>query len=567
MKRNFIGTITVLLCFTIAAVMTNCRKADIKESTTDQVNILQYIQVDTAKQFSDVLKLAQKANFTSFLNAYGTYTFFLPTNTAVDAYLKSINKTIDQLSEAEAGDFLKLHMLSDIVLTSSFTDGKLPSITMLGQYLITGVANQDGVSGYVVNRQASITAPNIVLGNGVVHIINHVLQPATKTVAETLEADPDYSIFTQALNETGYLDKLRVKLNADGSPKWFTLLAESNKILLDSANIGSYAALRAKYKTKPDVTDPTDSLNIYVAYHILPDIKYLADIVMAGSHNTSAPLQVITDKVVNQVVLLNDDEFNGVHERGIAINAAKSDISATNGVMHSMNGHLVVKNRSPFAVYWDVAMIPELMRLSGFYLKNEYLIPWDTTATGLKDVKWETGCLRYQPGKAGYLGDYLQFGMGGNGDKCKGGSWIEFTTPLLVQGRYKVWICYRQEASGGNKNVACQVKFDSIPMTSALVQFHQKSSIGTIDLPTESSNEALGWKQYMNVGTAGGGSVGRMVGIADVKFTGRHKIRLEVASGSNGNCDLDMIHFIPIGMPQIYPKFNKDGTTQNVAPY
>ena len=567
MKKRFVFMIPVLLCFTIAAVMTNCRKLDIKESTTDQVNILQYIQTDTAAQFSNVVKLVEKANFNSFLNAYGTYTFFLPTNAAVDEYLKNINKSIAQLTETEAADFLKLHLLSDIVLTSSFTDGKLPSITMLGQYLVTGVANQDGVSGYIVNRQASITTPNIVLGNGVVHIINHVLQPATKTVAETLEADANYSIFTQALKETGYYDKLKVLLNDDQSRKWFTLLAESNKILLDSANISSYAALKARYNNTSNAKDPADSLNIFVAYHILPDIKYLADIVMAGSHATSAPLQVITDKVVNQVVLINDDEFNGVHERGIAVNAAKSDISATNGVIHSLNGHLRVKQRSPFAVYWDVAMIPELMRLTGFYLKNEYLIPWDTTASGLKDIKWEKGCLRYQTGKAGFLGDYLQFGMGANGDKCQGGSWIEFTTPLLVQGRYKVWVCYRQEASGGNKNVACQVKFDSIPLTSALVQFHQKSSTATVDLATESSQEALGWKQYMNAGTAGGGSVGRMVGIADVKFTGRHKIRLEVASGSNGNCDLDMIHFIPLGMNQIYPKFNKDGTTQNVAPY
>lgn len=566
MKKVIQNIVPVFLCLSAMLAATSCTKNQIKETTTTQVNIMEYLQTDSAKQFSDVVKLIDKAGFSSFLSAYGTYTFFVPTNTALDAWLKTKNKTIDLLSTEEAAEFLKLHLLSDVVVTSSFTDGKLPSITMFGQYLVTGVANVDGVSGYVVNRQATITQQNLTLGNGVIHVINHVLTPATKTVAQTVETSPDnYSIFTQALKETGYYAKLNTAVAAE-NPRWYTVLAESNAVLA-AAGFNSYADLKARYGNTPNPTNPEDSLNIFVAYHILPDIKYLADIVMASSHNTSAPLQVITNKVVNQTILINDDNFNGVHEPGVAVIAAKSDVSATNGVMHSLAAHLPVKLRNPFPVYWDVCMQPELMRLSSFYQKAEYLVPWDTTATGFKDIKWEKGCLRYQVGKAGYMGDYFQFGMGAKGDKCEGGAWIEFTTPLLVKGRYKVWICYRQEASGGLKNVACQAKFDSIPLTSALVQFHQKNNSSTVDQPTESSNEALGLKQYMDKGTAGGASVGRMVGIADVKFTGRHKIRLEVASGSNGNCNLDMIHFIPLGTPQVYPKFNKDGSTTDKAPY
>jgi len=103
---------------------------------------------------------------------------------------------------------VKLHLIQDTINTSSFTDGKLPQVTMLGQYLVTGVSNQSGVSSYTVNRQALVLQPNISLSNGIVHSIDHVLKAATKTVAQTIETNPEFSIFTQALKETGYYDSL-----------------------------------------------------------------------------------------------------------------------------------------------------------------------------------------------------------------------------------------------------------------------------------------------------------------------------------------------------------------------
>jgi uncharacterized surface protein with fasciclin (FAS1) repeats len=457
-----------------------------------------------------------------------------------------------------------------VVTTSDFNDGKLSTQTLYGQFLITGVINREGAAFYQINRQALVTQPNILLGNGIIHVIDNVLEPSSLTIAKLIEQSPsDYSIFTEALKATGYYDTLNVTASADKTRKWFTLIATTNKTFVDSANIKSYADLYSRYCNTGNPKAATDSLHLYIAYHILNDIKYLADIVSASSHETYAPLEVITDKMVNKKVLINDDEYytiNGnVHEQGIELELSNSDVSASNGVLHRAIGNLAIKVRNPFPVYWDLcAQVPELTRLTSVYRKQTYLFDYgDSTNNTFKDIKWEKSCLKYRTGVKGYLGDYWQIGMGTSSSNtnslgtCSGNKWIEFTTPLLVKGKYKVWFCYYTQNSTVS---AVQGSFDSIPLTSGLIQFHQKiSSVAVVD---EASLEALGWKWWAGLSEKAGSTAGRMLGIIDVKNTGRHKIRFDLLSGQNGDCNFDMVHFIPLGMNQTSPRFNSNGTIE-----
>jgi len=561
-----LGVIAVL----IIALMGNCKKATLREATSTDPNILEYLQKDSLQRFTKLVSIIGKAGYNSAMNTYGTYTLFAPTDEAINAYLKLLNvSTIDQVPDTAWANMIKFHLLEEEVNTAQFTDGKLPSVTMFGQYLITGVSNEAGISSYVVNRQAKVVQANVALGNGIVQVVDHVLTPTASSLARLLELNTDYSIFTQALKETGYYDSLNVTINTDGSHRWYTLLAETNKALQDSG-ITTYAALRARYCNTGNPKNPNDSLHLYAAYHILPDIKYLADIVMASSHETLAPLEVITDKLVdNKKVLINDDEYSTitgiVHEPGVELDPVNSDQSATNGVLHRSLGHLHIKIRQPFPVYWDLcATQPELIRLSSVYRKKTFLFDFADGNT-FKDIKWEKSCLKYRTGVTGYLGDYWQMGLGtssSNTDNlgtCDGNSWIEFKTPLLVKGKYKVWFCYFAQNTN-TPYASVQASFDSIPLTSAIAQFQQK--ISTVDFAQEVAQEAIGWKCWCGTAKKAGSTAARMMGIVDVKVTGRHKIRFDLISGKNADCNFDMIHFIPIGMNQVRPRFNPDGTLE-----
>ncbi|MGO8055574.1 fasciclin domain-containing protein, partial [Rhizobium leguminosarum] len=124
-------------------------------------------------------------------------------------------------------------------------DGKLPVPTMHGQFLITGALNQGSATSFTVNRQALILQSNIRTGNGFIHVIDNVLQPAKLTIAKALEGDANYSIFVQAMKETGHFTLLNT-VDPDPNKRWKTVLAESNQALADSG-INSYAALKTKY--------------------------------------------------------------------------------------------------------------------------------------------------------------------------------------------------------------------------------------------------------------------------------------------------------------------------------
>lgn len=544
MNKQIQKLLLVLMGFMALTYYSSCKKTELVVTTTDDVNIMGYLKRN-ADKFSELIALSDKAGYSGFLNAYGAYTLFAPTNDAIKTYLQESGKTsVEQLSKTEAQDLLKLHLIEDTLTTSVFKDGKLPQVTMLGQYLVTGVTNRDGVSSYSINRQALVSQSNIIVGNGVIQVIDRVLKPATLTLAKMIEQNPEYSIFTQALKETRYFDSLDAN-TINGKKNWLTVLAETNQAYRDSG-IVDYAGLKARY--------PTDSsLRLYVAYHILKDAKYLADIISASSHPTLAPLEVISSKLEDTTVLINDIVFNGMHEKGIVLNRVASDHSATNGVLHSASGHLYIKVRQPVPVYWDVADFPEIRKLPAFFRKQSYNFEHGS----LKDFNWEKNSLTYAYTSASnfpvYWNDYLQIPLGlTNSARNK---WVEMRTPILVKGRYKVWICYRsQKASSRNPPFPTQVSFNGEPM-SRLMDFADGSPSGT-----DGELEALGWKRYST--TNASYMAGRLVGTIDVNSTDRHIIRFECISGNGQNQNnLDMIHFIPVQMDQVSKKFNRDGTT------
>lgn len=553
----------------------SCKKIEIVTTTTTDVNIYDYL-VKNGDQFSEFAKMIEKAGYNDFLNAYGAYTVFAPTNDGVKAFLQETGRaSIDAFTQTEIQNIVKLHLIQDTINTVSFTDGKLPQVTMLGQYLITGVTNINGVSSYTVNRQALILQPNISLANGIVHSINKVLKAATKTVAQTVEANPEYSIFTEALKATGYYDSLNIVNNPDTTRRFLTAIAETNKALADSG-ITSFAALKARYSNTGDPTRADDSLHLYAAYHILTDARYLADIVSTASLPTLAPLEVITPRLDGQTVLINDIVFNGKREVGVELDRAASDVTSSNGVVHSAKAHFAVKIRVPVRVDFDVADQPELRKLTSVFRRataataiagsngGGYVIPkgfladvtWGSNTNASSTISYNSMPFTNTTYYA-WWGDYLRIPMGNTSRNL----WIEFRTPLLVKGRYKVWICYyRRKASNNNPAFPNRVTFDGEPMQRTF-DFSEQKPVGT---PGEL--EALGYKQYTEAPLTNTApdiyNVARLVGTVDVKTTDRHNIRITFLANSSGQelNHLDIIQFIPVNDNQQRPVFGRDGS-------
>ncbi|HSC55281.1 MAG TPA: fasciclin domain-containing protein [Phnomibacter sp.] len=549
------GFILLLACW-----VCSCKKLDLTLHTTDDVNITGYFQKNV-DSFSLFLRILERTETADYLNAYGTYTCFAPTNSAVKTFLANIGaSSVETADPAILKDIVRFHLMESIVTTETFNDGKIPVVTMFGQYLIANVDNVNGSSRYFINRQAHITKTNERVGNGIIHIIDNVLIPAKKTLAKSLEENPDFSIFVQALKETGWFTLLDNQNASGADKKWYTVLAESNKALSDSG-IQNFNALKLKYSQTGNPLLITDSLNIYCAYHILQGLKFMGDLVNTPTHITMVPLEVVSAKIDDQLrMLINDDVFNGVLEPGIELIRPKSDMASSNGVIHEANAHFIVKVRKPIALFWDVSDFEEIRKLPAYFRKATYAFLKNNNAEiPIKDITWPyfvgTNKLTYyysttqSQSSAACYNDINLMELG----TSNRATYVDYRTPALVKGKYKVWVCYRSQKGSSNSILVCNVTIDSteMPRTFAFTDVRPNG--------TDAELEAIGWKRYTG-GTTSTSYAGRFVGTVEIKTTERHMLRIGVINGANSTNNLDMIHFIPVDDNQILPRFMPDGT-------
>ncbi len=554
------GFIGVMISFLLVLGLGRCKHEAFVYTTTTDTNITSYLEKYPEK-FSEFRKVLDLTGNASFLNAYGAYTLFAPTNDAIKLYLTEKGKTsIDQIDVAELKNIVRFHLLSDTIRSNTFTDGKLPSLTMFGQYLITGAQNVNGITRIVVNRQANVLQSDISLGNGIIHVIDHVLQPARYSVAQLIENNPKYSIFSAALKATGLYDTLNIlpANNPNVRRKFLTVLAESDSVL-KVAGFNSFASFKARYSTSGDPKLVEDSLHLFMAYHILYDAKYLADIASSQSQTTLAPLEIITSSLVGTTILINDVTFQGVHEQGAPLDRIASDMSATNGVLNSVQQHYILKIRKPSRVDWDVADQPEIRKMSSIFRKSTTTASWLKTAGNpFVDIDWQDGAMAFGPTYSwspastitqyALYSDLLILPLGGPNRIL----WMEFKTPLIVRGKYKVWVGYRNQKQSGSSLNVNQVLIDGVALPK-LLEFTVARPVGT-----DAELEAQGWKQYSENASTNFGA--RLLGVIDIKTTDRHIFRIQNITGTQNNNNLDLVQFIPINDDQVYPRFKPDGT-------
>lgn len=549
--KNIIQSISAfILTIMLGIGLWGCADITIVETTTGDANLYSYL-LKYPDKYGDFAKIVEKAGYDSFLDAYGAYTMFAPNNQAVQKYLTSVGKQATSLTKEEAQGIVKLHVIRDTLTTSSFKDGKLPLVTMYGQYLLSGVSNSTAGSSYTLNRQANVIETNVKTGNGMLHAVDAVLTPATKSIAELVAANSNYSIFAQALKETGYYDSLNV-LNDNLDKRFTTLIAESNTVL-SKAGYTDFAKLKARFSQTGNPKLKSDSLNIYVAYHILVGAKYLGDIITASSHLTKVSTEptVVSSKLDGQTILLNDDVFNGVREPGIELVRTESDNTATNGVLHSASGHYNIKLRLPTRIDWDVCDFPEMKKLSAYYGKKTYSFP---VGTVIQDIQWANASFppTYVIDAVAAKKDYLQVPMGVPSRNL----WLDMKTPIIPKGRYKVWMCYRRQRTSNSFTITCTGAIDGEVLTRPFLFIDQVPTLGAGEL------ESLGWKIYMSPGTDIN-MAGRLLGTVDIKTTDRHMFRLQAINGTHSPNNIDMIQFIPVAQNQLSPRHLPDGSLVN----
>ncbi len=118
------------------------------------------------------------ADLAGTLSGEGPFTVFAPTD---DAFSVIPTAVLDMLLADPSGDLtdiLLYHVLGLTVLSTDLSDG-MSAETLLGQDIMVSI---DG--GSVMINEANVVVADIVASNGVVHVIDYVLQPSADTALE-----------------------------------------------------------------------------------------------------------------------------------------------------------------------------------------------------------------------------------------------------------------------------------------------------------------------------------------------------------------------------------------------
>ncbi len=292
--------------------------------------IATYLQSEP--ECSHFVEILTRGECIGLMKAYGQYTCFAPNNAAIERFLieqdsiywASVEKhesnpdmykivetgihspRLEDLTDEKCGEIARNHILPKMYYGTDFTGNSIADANMNERDLTLNIT-EDGE--WLINSEAKVKWEEET-ENGVVHILEGVVNPSSLDVPTLLNDYSYFSLFMEALNKTGYANALTKTM--DGSYTegdkivqsirdkemapypanrryGFTIFLESNEVFA-KAGVTDFNSLvdmcRREYPETMDVwsgdgnemakvdhsaplTDWRNPVNQFVGYHIL----------------------------------------------------------------------------------------------------------------------------------------------------------------------------------------------------------------------------------------------------------------------------------------------------------
>lgn len=386
--------------------------------------------ISNPEQFSEFTKLMELTKLTSTLNLRGPYTIFVPTNEAMFEYYKE--KNVNSLMDFPE-DFRRQLLLNHVFTrgdlnSGSFGLGTLWQTNAIDDYISTEFHSSDTY----LNKTAKVIKHDIQVHNGYIHVIDKVLDPLTKDVYTTLKDNPAYRIFSEGLELTGLKDTLQlisIPFGNYSARNRYTIYAVSDSVY-NANGIMNVNDLIDWCGANPDSLQSINNpFYRYIEYHCLSGTYYLNRLytrnfpVLSAENNISMILD-------NEDYKINLDSTTNKYTRFII---SECNISAKNGVIHTVNGLLPVFVPKPLWTGFETTDYPDLKQ------QNCYM-------TGYQ--RWYDGQHSFE--KIKFEGEYLLYYCNLSGSHPRGCldnsdclvmaglGWIEITTPKITKGNWMV---------------------------------------------------------------------------------------------------------------------------------
>lgn len=296
-KTSKIISIILVLVLTLSVVtLTGCFEEETKDGPK---NI-----VETATEHDDFNTLVDAltaADLVSVLSDEDVeFTVFAPTDAA---FSKLGNTYVTNLVENDVDNLtniLQYHVLDGKVMAADLSDG-MEVETILGKYVDVSIEDDK-----VYVNDAKVTTSDIECSNGVIHVIDTVLEPKKNIVETAIEYN--FDILVEAV--------LAAELDE-------TLSDESAEYTIFAPTDEAFNELNTTYLNNL-INNDTTNLTSILTYHVVPGIVYSSDL---SDNMTVATVEgsEITVNINNSRVYI-DDAMVSI-----------ADIQCSNGVIHVIN--------------------------------------------------------------------------------------------------------------------------------------------------------------------------------------------------------------------------------------
>ena len=286
--------------------------------------------IDTVLVPKDIPTIAEEAGLTTLLAALeageladavaypnGAFTVFAPTNDAFTALGRDLGELLKPENIEALQRILRFHVAEGVAQADAVAalDGSF--IQTIGGEIVW-ISVEDGKVFLNGDQKVEVVITNVKASNGVVHVVDAVLQPLD--IVEVASANPDLETLVTALGAADLVDALK----APNGP--FTVFAPTDAAF-DALPDGVLG----------DLLGDIDELTRVLLYHVASGVATAADVVaLDGSFIETLGGELVWITVEDGKVILNTD----TDKAEVVI----TDVKTSTGIVHVIDAVLIPKD-------------------------------------------------------------------------------------------------------------------------------------------------------------------------------------------------------------------------------
>lgn len=324
----------------------------------------------TTPELTDFYQMIEDCGSAELMSIYGHFTCFAPTNAAIERFCQEKGTTIDQLTVEQKRKIVYSSTIRNEqkeYLTTDFTEGSLSTPSMSDRYIVVSFGiNDESQRVITINKQADIISADNEVHNGVVHVVNAVIEPSEETFLDKLSSMEGYKIWAAAYRASGMAAGMNdlydpnyegeVGSDYEKCKLGWTVFVEPDALLKENgltlggdtlASLESFASQWYGNAEKGNYSSSENALNKFVAYHILDRQMSTSSFVYNGFtvatsyknkcyeyYETMLKNRLMEFKAGQQINTHKDGTFVGIED-------SESNIDVANGFIHTLKNLLV----------------------------------------------------------------------------------------------------------------------------------------------------------------------------------------------------------------------------------